>query len=373
MFETDLRNSRILIVDDQPANVIFLQDFFAMHGYTNINSTTDSRKVIEIYIKYQPDLILLDLHMPYFSGFEIMEQLKDLILPDVYVPILVLTADITITTKRKALLCGASDFLSKPFDLVELQARINTHLLIKHRNEQIKRYNAELEMHIAMKDKFFSIIAHDVRNPFVGIKNYIDILLRIGNFSPSEMEENLKVIRGSAIRGHELLENLLKWTKSQSGRLKVKSELCNLKSVTNSSINLIEIPAANKNIHITNTIEEDLTLESDTEMLDTIVRNLLSNAIKFTPNNGSITLTAAKNKNYITISVTDTGIGIDNEKIENLFRIDKNLQAGVGTAGESGSGLGLILCKEFIDKLGGKIWVESEPNKGSSFIFSLPL
>ena len=169
-------DSKILIVDDQQANVDFLQDFFELQGYLHVLTTTDSRTVAALMIDFKPDIILLDLSMPYLSGFDIMELIKTIIDPGVYIPILVLTADATLDTKRKALQSGACDFLTKPFDLIELQARVNTHLLIRRKNEQINAYASQLEKLVATKDKFFSIIAHDLRNPFVGIQNYIKII-----------------------------------------------------------------------------------------------------------------------------------------------------------------------------------------------------
>jgi signal transduction histidine kinase len=373
MLDSDLKNAKILLVDDQQANIEVLKDFLEIQKFTNILTTLDSRTVCDLYTEFEPDMILLDLHMPYISGFDVLEQLKQIIPATSYLPILVLTADITVETKRKALQNGASDFLSKPFDFIELQARVNTHLLIKLRNEQIKQYSDELEMQIAIKDKFFSIIAHDVRNPFIGIKNYIDILLKIKNFNPNEFEDNLLVIRSSANRGHELLENLLKWSKSQTGIMSINKFRYQLKQLAENSISYAQIQAANKNIEIISTIDEHIFVATDSDVLDTIVRNLLSNAVKFTPISGTITISATINGKFASISVSDTGNGIEEYKKVKLFRIDSNLQAGIGTAGESGSGLGLILCKEFINKLDGEIWVESELGKGSTFIFTLPL
>jgi signal transduction histidine kinase len=372
MLDSDLKNAKILLVDDQQANIEVLKDFLEIQKFTNILTTLDSRTVCDLYTEFEPDMILLDLHMPYISGFDVLEQLKQIIPATSYLPILVLTADITVETKRKALQNGASDFLSKPFDFIELQARVNTHLLIKLRNEQIKQYSDELEMQIAIKDKFFSIIAHDVRNPFIGIKNYINILLKIKNYNPNEVEENLLTIRSSANRGHELLENLLKWSKSQTGIMTINKFRYQLKQLTDSSISFAQVQAANKNIEINNTINEQIFVDTDSDVLDTVLRNLLSNAVKFTPVSGTITVAATKKDGYANVSVTDTGNGIEEYKKEKLFRIDSNLQAGIGTEGESGSGLGLILCKEFINKLDGEIWVESELGKGSSFIFTLP-
>lgn len=173
----DIKTAKILVVDDQIANVEMIVTYLEIEGYTNIIATTDSREVMDLYINSNPDIILLDITMPYYTGLELMEMIKDENPENDYLPILILTADISTETKRKALQAGASDFLTKPFDLIELKARVNTHLQIRFKNNVINEYAFELKQQIAIKDKFFSIIAHDVRNPFTGIINYCRILL----------------------------------------------------------------------------------------------------------------------------------------------------------------------------------------------------
>lgn len=372
MIDATLKNARILVVDDQQANIDVLYDFLEMQGCENIETTNDPRTVVQLLEDFNPDLILLDLSMPYLSGFDVMEQLKAIVPASTYLPILVLTADVTIESKRKALQCGASDFLTKPFDLIELQARVNTHLQIKFKNEQIQKYAAELEKLIATKDKFFSIIAHDLRNPFIGIENFTRIILKLGNYDVSEIENQLKTIHSTAEHGHELLENLLRWSKSQTGKIDINQEMFRLNDAVNNCFNLIQTHASNKNIELMCDVPDDIIMESDQDMLETILRNLLSNAIKFTPPKGVVTIKASQSDDKVEIEITDTGVGISEDIQAKLFRIDSKLQSQKGTMGENGSGLGLILCKEFVDKLGGEIWVESEVDKGTSFRFSLP-
>jgi len=315
---------------------------------------------------------LLDMAMPYLNGFEVMEQLKSVVDPSIYLPVLVLTADVTIETKRKALQSGASDFLTKPFDLIELQARVNTHLQIRFKNEQINVYTAELERLIATKDKFFSIIAHDLRNPFVGIENFTKILLKQGKFDLNEIEKQLQTIHSAAVQGHELLENLLKWARSQTGSISTDFDVFRLSDAVSNCFSLIHTQAENKNIQLVCNIADDILIESDQYILETILRNLLSNAVKFTPSSGKVTADAFIDGNFIEVSVTDTGVGIKKELKNNLFLINSRLQSKKGTNGEAGSGLGLILCKEFVDKLEGTIWVETDTNNGATFKFRLP-
>ncbi|MEI8272411.1 MAG: ATP-binding protein [Paludibacter sp.] len=372
MIDSNLKNANILLVDDQQANIDILHDFLQMQGYTNIESITDSREVAQLILDFDPDIILLDLMMPYLSGFDIMELLKTIVPASTYLPILVLTADVTLETKRKALQSGASDFLSKPFDLIELSARVNTHLQIRFKNEQINNYSVQLEKLIATKDKFFSIIAHDLRNPFVGIENFTKILMKLGKYDPLDMESQLKTIHSTAQHGHELLENLLRWARSQTDRIEINSEVFRLCDAVRNCISLLQTQADNKQVKLLCNVSEEILIDSDQDVLETIIRNLMSNALKYSNALGSVTINAENSADEIEISISDTGVGIPEDVQINLFRIDNKLQSQKGTAGEKGSGLGLILCKEFIDKLGGTISVKSEVGKGTTFSFRLP-
>jgi len=367
MADYTIKNAHILIVDDQQDNIDVLHDFLEIQGYTNMCATTDPRTVAGLLVDFKPDIILLDLSMPFMTGFEVMEQLKAIVDPASYLPILVLTADATLETKRRALQSGACDFLTKPFDLIELQARVNTHLLIRFKNEQINNYAIELERLIATKDKFFSIIAHDLRNPFVGIQNYIKIVTRCKNYKPEEIENQFRTINTTAQHGHELLENLLKWARSQTNSIEINIEKLCIADEINNCCELLSTQANNKNIRLEYTISDTIFVETDKDMLNTILRNLLTNAIKFTLEGGLVTLNAKLDSDAVIIAITDTGIGIEPEDINHLFRIDKNLKSREGTNNEKGSGLGLILCKEFIDRLGGSITVESEVGNGTTF------
>lgn len=370
--DEELKEAKILVVDDQQANVDVVCDFLEMHGFENLISTTDSRTVLEIVRDQKPDLLLLDLSMPFFSGFDILEQLKSVVPPDDYLPVLVLTADVAIETKRKALLAGASDFLTKPFDFIELQARVNSHLQIRFKNEQIRHLAESQQELVAMKDKFFSIIAHDIRNPFVGIQNYIRILLKFMKPGNEEYVKQLQTIYDTAHQGHELLENLLKWSRSQTGLLEVNHQIFNLYALGAKCMELFRNSAEEKKIALVNNIPPGMEIESDPDILEIVFRNLISNAIKFTNELGQVTLACNVVESCLVITLSDTGVGLDESDKNKIFRIDAKLQSRKGTSGELGSGLGLILCKEFVEKLGATITVESERNKGTTFIIACP-
>lgn len=371
--DQNLRKARILVADDQEKNVDIIKTYLQIQGYENVKTLTDSRKFKSAFAEFEPDIILIDLKMPYLSGFDIIEWLKEQISATTYLPVIVLTSDVSSETKMRALQAGANDFLVKPFDLVELQARVNNQLYTRLKNEQVNEYSAELKRLIATKDKFFSIVAHDVRNPFVGIKNYIDIILKIKDYQPDKIESRLRVIYNTADRGHELLENLLKWSRIQTNKIQVERDEFLLESLIRKSCNVVELQAANKQI-IMNLSVQEIALISDFSLLETILRNLLSNAIKFTPTGGTVKISADCYDNEILkLTVSDSGVGISPEVQSKLFRIDENLQSHDGTNGEKGSGLGLILCREFVNLLHGSIDVESIEDQGTTFIVRVPV
>ena len=187
----------------------------------------------------------------------------------------------------------------------------------------------------------------------------------------TKVESDVNMIYNASKRGYALLGNLLEWARSQTGNINFSPAHLHLKSTVSEFIDIVEDQAKNKNITITNDVPDDFHIIADKNLLSIVFRNLLTNAIKFTHYTGSITIKAHTNGNMAEVSVIDTGIGIPKEHQNKLFRIDTNFSRE-GTSNEASTGLGLILCKEFIEKHNGKIWVESETNKGSVFSFTLP-
>ncbi|MBA4408585.1 MAG: two-component regulator propeller domain-containing protein [Bacteroidota bacterium] len=225
----------------------------------------------------------------------------------------------------------------------------------------------------ASKDKFFSIIAHDLKNPFNTIIGFSEMLKEdIRTIDLETIEEFAGMINTSAVQTLSLLENLLEWANSQTGKILFKPIPINLSGLLNEEFGILNDMAKGKNIELKNSITEDLTILADKNMLKTILRNLTSNAIKFTYKNGKVEVKAFIDNNHVEISVSDSGIGMTKETMAKLFRIDANLSTS-GTENEKGTGLGLILCKEFVEKHQGKIWVETEVGKGSQFKFTLPV
>jgi signal transduction histidine kinase len=232
--------------------------------------------------------------------------------------------------------------------------------------------NSELKELNATKDKFFGIIAHDLKNPFCGLMAASELLIDYADQFDKENIKNISLLlHDSAKQGHALLENLLEWSRSQTGKLEFNPQKLNVKDVVEENISNMRSHAMNKNIDLKFEIAEGLEVVADKEMINTILRNLLSNAVKFTPKHGKISISVIKLQEQITIRVADTGIGISQENIRNLFRMDV-MYTRIGTEQEKGTGLGLLLCKEFVEKHEGKIWVESQVGKGSEFQFTIP-
>jgi PAS domain S-box-containing protein len=245
--------------------------------------------------------------------------------------------------------------------------------LILTQSEQLKENNQQLTLLNATKDRFFSIIAHDLRNPFNVIMGFSEILLKkINKLNPEKIQKYHKMIFTSSVNVNSLLENLLQWSRSQTDRIYYEPAMYNLFAITEETIKLLKTDAEQKNITIQQLIDPNIMVHVDENMIKTVFRNLISNAIKFTNENGRITLKLQIDDQIAIVSVADTGVGISAETISKLFRVD-TIVTTKGTSKESGTGLGLLLCKDFVEKHNGKIWVESILGKGSEFKFTLPL
>jgi PAS domain S-box-containing protein len=238
--------------------------------------------------------------------------------------------------------------------------------------EQLIKYTEELKLLNAAKDKFFSIISHDLRSPFnslLGLTEYIS--QSYDEMTPQDIKSSISSIYNSSKQVYGLILNLLEWSMIQSGKLTVDKSVINLKELGNEIKNLYEETAKQKQLGLSININEEIFVYADKYMIDTIIRNFVSNSIKFTNPGGNIIVKGIINGDNAEVSVTDTGIGISIENQKNLFRIDEQFRRN-GTANEKGTGLGLILCKEFIEKNSGVLWVESEEGKGSRFSFTVP-
>lgn len=253
--------------------------------------------------------------------------------------------------------------------IVAIESNITARKLAEF---EIEKQRDELLVLNSTKDKFFRIIGHDLRNPFNNIMGFTELIIeRIKEGDTEKALSFANFLSQTTTSAYELLENLLTWSRSQSGVIEFKPERVSLKKVLDYNVQLLSGAAQIKGVELVPKLEADLYVTADSNMLLTVVRNLITNAIKFSSVGDSITLDAAEQDNRVVVSIADTGVGIPKSEIKKIFRIDGNYKAK-GTANESGTGLGLILCREFVERNGGTIWVDSQEGKGSTFSFSLP-
>jgi len=252
------------------------------------------------------------------------------------------------------------------WSFIDITDRLRSEAEIKLKNEQLSELNAA-------KDKFFSIIAHDLRSPISSFVGLTEIITEdLSSFTTEQIQEFVVSLKNTATNLSRLLENLLQWGRMQRGSMPFDPSQIQLRPVVNEITIIMQELAKNKGIEISCDLPDDLMVFADSNMLQTIIRNLVSNAMKFTLRGGKISVSAiATDDKNVEISIKDTGIGMTSEMVNNLFRLDVKTNRP-GTDGEPSSGLGLLLCKEFVEKHGGKIWVESEVGKGTIFYFTIP-
>jgi PAS domain S-box-containing protein len=239
--------------------------------------------------------------------------------------------------------------------------------------KQLEKYSEDLKRSNDAKDKLFSIISHDLRSPFNSILGFLNILTEEHNtISEVEKKSFILDLKKTSENTFELLENLLTWSQTQTGGIKVNPIYFDLSAIVDVQFDVFKNAAASKNINLTNHITNETNVYADRDMVKTIFLNLINNAIKFTRPGGNINVNAAVKNNDVEISVEDNGVGIEEPVLLNMFKLDKS-HSTLGTLKEKGTGLGLLICKEFAELNNGKIWAESEAGKGSVFIFTLPI
>ena len=363
---------KILIVDDGMSNVLLLKVLLTNEKFA-IATASNGRQALEQVEKENPDLVLLDVMMPDMSGFEVAQHLKSN--PNTAdIPIIFLTALNSTADIVKGFQVGANDFISKPFNKEELIIRVTHQISLVAAKRLILSKTEELQRTIAGRDKLYSVIAHDLRSPMGSIKMVLNMLIlnlpseKIG----AEMYELLTMANQTTEDVFSLLDNLLKWTKSQIGKLNVVYQDVDLVEVTDGVIEIFSMVASLKKIRIHEMKPEKMMVNADIDMLKTVVRNLLSNAIKFSKENSEVLVKMEEVDGMAVVSVQDYGCGISEEGQKKLLHTDTHFST-FGTNNEEGSGLGLLLCKDFVVKNGGKLWFTSKEGEGSIFSFSIPV
>ncbi len=361
---------KILIVDDVMSNVLLLKILLKNEQF-QVCTANCGNMCIEQARAEKPDLILLDVMMPDISGFDTAVIMKkDPELKDI--PIIFLTALNSPSDLVKGFQVGASDFLSKPFNKEELIVRVMHQIAYVAAKRLIEKQNRELMATISNRDKMYSVIAHDLRSPMASIRMVLNLV--VASTSPETVGPELFELLDKANREseevHDLLDNLLKWTKSQTGRLNVVLQDLDLNDIIPGVVEIFEMIAATKKIHLSYT-GSSVIVRADNDMLKTVVRNFISNAVKFSPEGSTIEITVTTpDADFAKISVRDHGVGIASDRIGSIFHKGETTY---GTGGEEGSGLGLQLCQDFARKNGGDVMVESTEGEGSTFSVFVPL
>ena len=362
---------KILIVDDVVSNVLLLKILLTNEQF-QVCTANNGTSCIEMAKTERPDLILLDVMMPDINGFDTAIVLKkDATTKDI--PIIFLTALNTPQDLVRGFQVGANDFLTKPFNKEELVMRVMQQISLVAAKRIIEKQNAELRATLSNRDKMYSVIAHDLRSPMASIRMVLNLV--VASASPETVGPELYTLLDQANREseevHDLLDNLLKWTKSQTGRLTVVKQELNLNDIIPGVVEIFDVIAQTKRIKLDyQPLSGDLKVVADNDMLKTIVRNFLSNAIKFSPEDSHIEIIMKEEGDFAKVSVCDHGVGIAAERLENIFHKGETTY---GTSGEEGSGLGLQLCQDFARKNDGDCTVESVEGQGSTFSVLIPL
>lgn len=393
---------KILAVDDKPENLYALEKLLSKLEIELVK-TTSGIEALSLTLEQDFCLAIVDVQMPEMDGYEMVELLRGN--PGTAsLPVMFISAIYSDEYHhRKGYDAGAVDFLSKPFVPEILLSKVRVFLDLYDQRikleklvDQLNAKNEALENEIQQrqqaeaalqkanndKDKLFSIISHDLRSPFQPLLGNVQLLLHcLDDFSKTEVLSMINSVYNSAQAVFNLLENLLTWSRMQQGRIEYTPGPINLHDLAERTVDLLVEVAQGKNIRLAHTVEPGLTIHADKYMIDTVMRNLTSNALKFTPAEGTVIISVRPHQNgtssnngtaeLVEVMVTDTGVGISEENIDKLFRIDVH-HTTPGTAHETGTGLGLIMCQDMVIKNGGQIWVESKEQKGTTVTFTVP-
>lgn len=361
---SELKNRHILVIDDNPMNLLLASKVLEIDNYKSTIAESGLEGIAQIE-KEIPALILLDIDMPEMDGYEVCRKIKA-VEKWKEIPIIFLTAQIQTENLVKGFDAGGVDYITKPFKSEELLVRVKNHLELAESRKTILEMNRS-------RDKLYSIIAHDIRSPLSGILQTIDAIDQ-GYFDPTS-DDFMDIIHHLRARTKDtstLLTSLLQWTRFQDTNTEIEPKQTNLFVVLSSCINLLEANAKNKDISLSMNIDEKAEAVCDEVTMHTVFRNILSNAIKFTPNNGSISIRSKQSESSVEISIQDTGVGMSEDTLQAIF--EKNLHYTTsGTDNEQGTGLGLMLVKDFVKKNNGSIIVESTVGKGTLFSIELPI
>ena len=371
---------KILLVEDNAGDAFIMEESLAeIPDYSfNITKTETLKESVSKLRETNFDVVLLDLGLPDSNGLTAVESILELQLS---FPIVVITGLDDNVTGNKAVEMGAQSYMVKGqftsnsiFQTIQYSIERTKFLeRIKANEAELAKKNKALEEVISSKNMLISIISHDLRGPLNSIVSLLELINdEFDEIDSASKKKYLNSILKSANNTRDLMENLLEWAQVESNRKKAQPENIAVKNLMNESTAALEQMAAQKEIELDVIIPEDISVFADKKMITAVIRNLVSNALKFTPRGGQITVSAEpENNQKINFKIEDTGVGMEKETVTTLFELEKTTSTK-GTEDESGTGFGLILCKEFIEKNGGKMNIESKKGEGTTVSFSLP-
>ncbi len=360
----------ILVVDDNKENLKVVSNFLKEKGY-QIALSLNADDALKVIRENPIDLILLDIMMPGTDGYTFCRKLKaDEELREI--PVVFLTAKTETADLVEGFRVGGVDYITKPFQKEELLARVKNQIDLSYAKKQIQDQADQIIRINKTKDRLYSVIAHDIKSPFANISMLLSSIAE-GYLQPGteEYDEILQSLNTSTKETYALLENLLRWTRAQTGDLDCVPEKVSLQEIAGNIVRYLGPNAKKKDITLELLLEDELYCLADSMMLQSIIQNLVSNAIKFTPEGGTIIISGNLKDGRVRIAVKDTGVGIPEEKLDKLFSSDGHFTT-VGTNNERGSGLGLLLVSDFVKRNKGSLQVESEAGKGTIFTIFLP-
>lgn len=360
---------RIVAVDDIPTNLLTLKAILPPPEFT-FTGCSGAEELFQLLAENTFDLFLLDVLLPGLDGYGIAQRLKN----DprtAGAPIIFLTALKDEGEVIRGFESGGVDFVSKPFHKAELLLRVRTHLALQDKNEALERAAADLRQASQSRDRFFSILAHDLKNPFAGFQSLLqEVVAHYDRIDREELLDILQTMNLTAQNVYRLLETLLDWGRAQTGTLALDTQPQPVDYLVAEALESQEEAFRRKSIEVT-VDPSGLMVHCDRYTVVAVVRNLLSNAMKFTRPGGRVQIRCQRNGSQVEVAVSDTGLGIAPERLALLFRLDNKLSTP-GTAREPGTGLGLILCAEFAQKNGGTLEVDSRLGEGTTFVLRLP-
>lgn len=360
----------VLVVDDSADNLQLLTGHLYDAGF-EVQFARSGREALDRARSTPPDVIVLDIEMPDMNGFEVCQKLQsDACLRSI--PVLFVTSHTDEEYLVRGFEVGGVDYITKPVRRSELISRVRTQQELKCARDRLHAQNEYLTQLNQRKDRFFSMLAHDLRSPFSGILTLARFMKESAEEgSTGDTREFVEALWEASSRLSRLLENLLEWGRLQLYSASAKPQELPVTPLVEEAAGLFEQVAREKGITIEQVVAADLTVFADPTMIDSVLRNLISNAIKFSHPGGQVTVRAAASDDRVRIAVRDTGVGISPERLERIFS-DEILVSGVGTSGEKGTGLGLALSRLHAEQNGGTLAVTSTPGKGTTITLELP-